>query len=262
MTTTDHRRITLSNGVLLPLLGFGTWQLEGREAQEAVQAALEVGYRHLDTATGYRNERQVGAALRNSGLAREEVFITTKCPPEHAGRERETLEASLADLQVDYVDLWLVHWPPGGSARPETWERFVELAGEGKARAIGVSNYSIAQIDELTAATGVAPAVNQIPWSPFLYDRSLADQLAERQVVLEGYSPLKRSQLGDPVLAEVAAAHGVSVGQVVLRWHLEHDAVVIPKSAHRERIRENADLYSFALSPEEVVRIDALGAGA
>ena len=185
-------------------------------------------------------------------------FITTKCPPQDLGRERETIEASLRALGTEYVDLWLVHWPPDGEAKPEMWQVFVEIAKEGKAAAIGVSNYSTAQIDELVHATGVVPAVNQIPWSPSLYDPRRAAELSERGIVLEGYSPLKRSRLTSPVLVEVAEAHSVTPAQVVLRWHLEHGFVVIPKTVHRERMEENFDLYGFELSDDELAKVDDL----
>jgi 2,5-diketo-D-gluconate reductase A len=254
----DDRTVDLRGGGKMPLLGFGTFQVEARDARQVVRTALEVGYRHIDTATGYANEEPVGAALRDSGIDRQEIFITTKCPPENVGRERQTIEASLRALGTEYVDLWLVHWPPGGEARPEMWKVFVEVANEGKAAAIGVSNYSTAQIDELVAATGVTPVVNQIPWSPWLYDPGRVSELAERGVVLEGYSPLKRSRLDSPVLMEVAGAHGVTPAQVVLRWHLDHGFVVIPKSVRRERIEENFNLYGFELSDEELVKVDDL----
>jgi 2,5-diketo-D-gluconate reductase A len=251
---------TLRNGVEMPLLGFGTWQLNGKEAYESVRSALEIGYRHIDTATGYQNESEVGAALRDSGVPREEVFVTTKLPPESAGRERETIEASLADLGTEWVDLWLVHWPPNGQATPAVWREFVAIAEEGKARAIGVSNYSAAQIDELVEATGVGPAVDQIPWSPKLHDDAVLDDLQRRDVVLEGYSPFKRSRLDDPVLVEIAGVHDVTPAQVVLRWHVDQGIVVIPKAAHRQRIEENFGVGTFALTPDEVARIRALGA--
>jgi diketogulonate reductase-like aldo/keto reductase len=215
---------------------------------------------HIDTATGYSNEDRVGAALRDSGIERGEVFVTTKCPPERAGHELRTLDESLRALGVDFVDLWLVHWPPNGQARPATWRAFIEARGAGKARAIGVSNYSIAQIDELIEATGQAPSVNQIPWSPFLYDPGTAGALRDRSVVLEGYSPLKRSSLGHPVLVELARAYRKTPAQIVLRWHLEHGFVVIPKSARRERIEENFDI-GFELSKEDVARLDQVKAG-
>jgi 2,5-diketo-D-gluconate reductase A len=259
MTNEDDRTVELRSGGKMPLLGFGTFQVDGRVARDVTRTALDIGYRHIDTATGYSNEEYVGAAVRDSGIDRREIFITTKCPPQNTGRERKTIEASLRALGTDYVDLWLIHWPPNGQARPDMWKAFIEVANEGKAAAIGVSNYSTGQIDELVSATGVTPAVNQIPWSPALYDERRVAELAELGVVLEGYSPLKRSRLNSPVLVEVAAAHGVTPAQVVLRWHLEHGFVVIPKSVHRERVQENFDLYGFQLSDEEVAKIDDLG---
>ncbi|MDQ7908847.1 aldo/keto reductase [Phytohabitans sp. ZYX-F-186] len=250
--------VSVADRVEMPLLGFGTWQLPGRQAYEPVRVALETGYRHLDTATMYRNESEVGRALRDSGVPRGEVFLTTKLPAERAGRERETIEASLKALGVDRLDLWLVHWPPAGSARPGTWREFVAARDEGLTRAIGVSNYSIGQIDELTHATAVTPAVNQIPYSPALHDPKLVAEHRERGVVLEGYSPFRRSDLREPVLAEVAAAHGVAPTHVILRWHIQHGIVVIPKSATPERIRSNFEVSGFTLSDEEMARIDAI----
>jgi 2,5-diketo-D-gluconate reductase A len=247
--------ITLAGGAAMPLVGFGTWKLRGDEAYRAVREALDVGYRHLDTATMYGNEAEVGRALRDSGVPREEVFVTTKLPPEKVGREDATLAASTKAL--DGVDLWLVHWPPGGAA-PEVWRRFVAARDAGHVREIGVSNYDADQIDELTAATGVPPAVNQIRWGPALYDQAIVRAHADRGVVLEGYSPFRTTRLDHPVLVRAAAAHGVQPTQVVLRWHLQHGVVVIPKSAHAERIRTNLDLDGFALTDEEMAAIDAM----
>jgi 2,5-diketo-D-gluconate reductase A len=255
----DGRTIELTGGTAMPLLGFGTWQVTGRRGYEAVRRALEVGYRHLDTATFYRNEAEVGRAVRDSGVPREEVFITTKMPPDHAGRERRTLEASLRALGTGYVDLWLIHWPPRGGASPKTWTEFLAARADGLARAVGVSNYRAAQLDDLVEATGEAPAVNQIPWSPSLYDPRVVADHQERGVVLEGYSPFKTTDLRDAVLRQVAAAHGVTAAQVVLRWHLQHRVVVIPKSATPDRIASNFDIWDFELSPDEMARIDSLG---
>jgi diketogulonate reductase-like aldo/keto reductase len=246
-------------GADIPLLGLGTWQSEADDALHATEIALELGYRHIDTATGYGNENQVGRGLASSGIPRDEVFLTTKCPPEHAGRERQTLEQSLTKLGTDHLDLWLVHWPPNRQATPATWERFIEARDEGLVRAIGVSNYSIAQIDELVAATGEVPAINQIPWSPTDYDAQLVAAHTKRGVELEGYSPLRRTDLASPVLVEIAATYEVSTAQVVLRWHLDHKVVVIPKSVHRERIAANLDVLGFTLTPDEGARIDGLG---
>ena len=173
--------VALPGEVAMPLVGLGSWQLRGRRAYDAVSFALEVGYRHVDTATVYGNEAEVGRALRGSGLPRQDVFLTTKLPPGSAGRERETLAASLRALGTDYVDLWLVHWPPGDRARPQTWRELLAIRDQGLARAVGVSNYSTSQLDELIDATGQAPAVNQIPWSPPRHDlRRLAAPPARR----------------------------------------------------------------------------------
>jgi diketogulonate reductase-like aldo/keto reductase len=240
----------------MPIVGLGTWRLRVRQACECVRFALETGYRHIDTATMYGNEAEIGRALRDSGVDRREIFVTTKLPASHAGRERETLAASLRALGADYVDLWLVHWPPRGRASPQTWREFVAAGEEGLARATGVSNYSIGQIDELADATGQMPAVNQIPWSPRKHDPGLLAAHRERGVVVEGYSPLKGSNLRDPVLTEIAAKHSVTPAQVVLRWHIEHGIVVIPKSEQRERIAANLDLFGFTLDPAEIARID------
>lgn len=246
-------------GADIPLLGLGTWQAEGSAAELAVVAALELGYRHVDTATGYGNQVQVGRALAARGIDRDDVFVTTKMPPDRVGRERQTLLESLAELGTDHVDLWLVHWPPNGAATPSTWEAFRAARDEGLTRAIGVSNYSIAQIDELVAATGEAPAINQVPWSPADFDAELLAAHVARGVALEGYSPFKRTDLGGPALVRIAQTHGVTPAQVVLRWHLEHEVVVIPKSTDRGRLAENLDVLGFALDADEVAAIDALG---
>jgi diketogulonate reductase-like aldo/keto reductase len=197
--------------------------------------------------------------VRDSGIDREQIFVTTKLPPDRAGRERETIAASLRDLGTDYVDLWLVHWPPRGRARPETWQRFIEARTDGLARAIGVSNYSSAQIDELITTTGVTPAVDQIRWGPTLYDPVRAAELARRGVVLEGYSPFKSSDLHEPLLSAVADRHGVTAAQVILRWHIEHGVAVIPKSANPARIQANIDVFGFRLTDDEIASIDRLG---
>lgn len=242
----------------MPLLGFGTWQARENEAYESVKHALAVGYRHIDTAKAYQNEDQVARAVRESGVPREDIFITTKLPPDDAGNEQAVIDESLAKLQTDYVDLWLVHWPPNGEARPDTWRELIAAQQAGKARDIGVSNYSPEQIDELIDETGVAPAVNQIKWAPSLYDEKRFQHSKDKGVVLEGYSPFRASDLDDPVLSDIASAHGVTVPQVILRWHLEHEIVAIPKSVTPARIETNWDVFGFTLSADEVARIDGL----
>jgi 2,5-diketo-D-gluconate reductase A len=250
--------MTLPRGVEMPMVGFGTWQVRGRAGGEALRAALDAGYRHIDTATMYGNESEVGRAVAESGLDRGDLFITTKLPSGKAGHERGTLAASLRALDTDYVDLWLVHWPPPSRMLGPVWREFLALRDQGKARAVGVSNYSFAQIDRLIAATGEAPSVNQIPWSPARHDATLLAGHRERGVAVEGYSPLKGTNLANPVLADIASAHNVTPAQVVLRWHLEHGIAVIPKSGRPERIASNIDLFGFALTADEVGRIDGL----
>ena len=195
---TDVPVADLGAGVAMPMVGFGTWQLKGRRAYEAVTYALECGYRHIDTATMYQNESEVGRAVWDSGVDRGEVFVTTKLQGSDADRARATLTASLRALDSSYVDLWLVHWPPRRGSLVPLWREFLALRDEGLCRSVGVSNYGIAQIDELIAATGERPAVNQIPWSPSRYDAALLAAHADRGVHVEGYSPLKGTRLGDP----------------------------------------------------------------
>src|SRR5260370_16136526 len=204
---------TLAGGVPMPMVGFGTWPLRAHQACEAVLRALRTGYRHLDTATMYADGGEVGHALRDSGLARQEVFLTTKLRASDAGRERKVLSSSLRALGTDHVDLWLVHWPPRGQKSVPVWRELLALRDAGLARAVGVSNYSLRQIDELADATGEAPAVKQIHWSPPRYRAGLLKGLRQRGGVVEGYSPLKATNLRDPVLAAMPAAHGVTPAQ-------------------------------------------------
>ena len=255
---TDVPVVDLNPGAAMPMLGFGTWQLRGQQAYDAVRYALEVGCRHIDTATMYRNEAEIGRAIRDSGLDRADLFVTTKLLPGDAGRVRAIIAESLRALGTGYVDLWLVHWPPRGRALVPLWQEFLAIRDEGLCRAAGVSNYSLTQIDELIAGTQQAPAVNQIPWSPSGYDAALLSGHRARGVAVEGYSPLKGTRLRDRTLAEIAARHQVTPAQVVLRWHIELGITVIPKSARHERIKSNFDLFGFSLTPEEVARINRL----
>ncbi|WP_233526370.1 aldo/keto reductase [Actinomadura spongiicola] len=250
--------VNLPEGTALPLIGFGTWELRGTTAYDSVRAALDIGYRHLDTATLYKNEADVGRAVKDSGLDREQVFITTKLRPQDARQARGALESSLRLLDTDYVDLWLIHWPTGEDDLVPTWQALLDAKDAGLVRNAGVSNYSPEQIDLLTKATGRQPAVNQISWSPSRHDPALLEEHHRRGVVVEGYSGLKNADLNDPTLTEIAERHGVTPAQVVLRWHLEHDIVVIPRSSRRERIASNFDLNGFALTEEEVAAIDSL----
>jgi diketogulonate reductase-like aldo/keto reductase len=259
MMTNDYAEpaAALTSG-RIPLLGFGTWQISNRDAPQATAYALQAGYRHIDTATMYQNESGIGKALASVALPRESVFVTTKLPPAHAGRERRTLGESLTKLGLDYVDLWLVHWPPNGQAAPRVWQQFIRAQQEGLTKAIGVSNYSLRQIDELIQVTGVAPQVNQIRWGPSLYDPAMVSGLQQRGVVLEGYSPFKVSNLKDPTLVSIATRHDATAAQVIVAWHIAHGFVVIPKSVRRERIVANAAGVRIELTPEDVAMIDNL----
>ncbi|NYD43696.1 aldo/keto reductase [Nocardioides panaciterrulae] len=263
MTATDPQvpdaTVSLANGARMPLLGFGTWQIKGDDAVRATSAALEAGYRHLDTATVYGNEGEVGRALSESGVARDDVFLTTKCPPDRAGRELATLRESLDLLQTDHVDLWLIHWSAGGSENVDLWRAFVEAREAGLAREIGVSNFDTSLLDEVTKATEVRPAVNQIEWSPLLFDAETLAEHRARDVVLEGYSALRGGTLDAPTIGEIAERVGRTPAQVIIRWHLQHGVVVIPKSVNPERIRSNADVGGFTLTDEDMAAIDALG---
>lgn len=249
----------LPGGSSMPLLGFGTWQIKGEDAVRSTAVALEAGYRHLDTATVYGNESEVGRALADSGVARDDVFVTTKCPPGRAGRERETLEQSLEALRTDHVDLWLIHWPGNGPVNTEMWRAFVEARDAGLAREIGVSNFDIPLLDEVAGATDVVPAVNQVEWSPYLFDASTLDAHRERGIVLEGYSALRHGTLDDPTIGAIAERLERTPAQVIIRWHLQHGIVVIPKSVNADRIRANADVGGFSLTDEDMAEIDALG---
>jgi 2,5-diketo-D-gluconate reductase A len=239
----------------MPLLGFGTWQLTGSDAVKATAAALATGYRHIDTATIYGNESEVGRALRDSGVDRADVFVTTKLPPNRTGRPSETLADSLRQLQTEYVDLWLIHWPPDDDG--PMWDELIAARDKGLVRDIGVSNYSVEQIDNLSRS-GVTPAVNQIKWSPLLYDAAVLAGHRERGVVVEGYSALRGGTLEHPAIREIAERLGRTPAHVIIRWHLEHEIVVIPRSKDPGRIAANADVDDFTLSPEDMAVLDNL----
>ncbi|HEX8122034.1 MAG TPA: aldo/keto reductase [Solirubrobacteraceae bacterium] len=248
---------TLSDGNEIPLLGFGVWQVrDGRECEEAVGWALEAGYRHIDTAQAYGNEASVGRALRESGVPREDVYITTKFYPRRDDPEAEA-QRSLERLGVEYVDLYIVHWPEGGPTW--TWDGMQRAHERGCARSIGVSNFSVAELDELREAADVPPTVNQVQFSPFEFRRGLLEACEERGVVVEAYSPLGTGRhLGDATVAEVADRLGRTPAQVLVRWCLQRGLVVLPKSTHRERIEENARVLDFTLADEDMEVLDGL----
>ncbi len=242
----------------MPVLGLGVWQMAaGAETEQAVEWALEAGYRHIDTASLYRNEQSVGAALKRSSLPREQVFVTTKLLPTHMSAARE-LEKSLSRLGFDYVDLYLIHWPlPLVTAH--FWRELELLQERGLARAIGVSNLSRGKLEALLQGASGAPAVNQVQFSPFHYRRRLLDYCLEQAIVFEAYSPLERGRgLHDLTITAVAERLGRTPAQIMLRWAIQHQAVVIPKSSHKERIRSNAQLFDFELAENDMQILDAL----
>jgi diketogulonate reductase-like aldo/keto reductase len=252
-------RTTLPGGGKFPLVGFGTWQLRGEECYVATLAALDAGYRHVDTATMYQNEAEVGRALRDSGVPREDVFVTTKFNPRRTGpSELETLAQSLEQLGTSYVDLWLVH-SPVDDRNDGIWKSFVSAQADGLARDIGVSNFSVRQLDRVAESSGVVPAVNQIEWRPSLYDAALVDAHRERGVVVEGYSALRGGSLRDRVVARIADEVDRTPAQVLVRWHVQHGIVVIPRSSKPDRVRANADVGGFLLSDQQMADLDALG---
>jgi diketogulonate reductase-like aldo/keto reductase len=255
--TADGRARVLADGHQMPMLGLGVWQVpDGPECVNAVRWALDLGYRHIDTAQAYGNEGSVGRALRDSGVPRDEVFVTTKFYPARKDPVAEA-ERSLRRLGVDHVDLYLVHWPEGGP----TWawpgmERAREL---GLARSIGVSNFSAGELDAVMAAGTIPPAVNQLQFSAMEYRRGLLDACQRRGIALEAYSPLGTGQhLANKTVNQVAQRVGRTPAQVLLRWCLQHDLPVISKSTHRERIQDNAQIFDFTLSAQDMAELDAL----
>src|SRR3954470_2033891 len=241
----------------MPLLGLGVWQVkDGKEAENAVRWALELGYRHIDTAQAYGNEKSVGKALRDSGVPREDVFVTTKFYPGSRDPEKEA-EKSLQRLGIDDVDLYIIHWPQGGPTW--AWAGMERAHERGLARAIGVSNFDVDELSAVMAEANVPPAANQVQFSPFKYRRALLDACREHGVVLEAYSPLTHGRnIDDDRVAEIASAKGRTPAQVLLRWAVQREIPVIPKSKRRERIEENAQIFDFELSDDEMAALDAL----
>lgn len=258
--------IPLNNGSAIPQLGLGTWPLKDDEVAPVVAAAIEAGYRHIDTAARYGNERGVGQGIRDSGIAREELFVTTKLDGAYQGDDRAIagLDECLQRLGLDYVDLLLIHWPlPQRDQYVSTWKTFERLVAAGKTRAIGVSNFKPAHIERLLAETATRPAVNQIQLNPLITRPEQRAYDAEQGIVTVSWGPLApgTNLLDSPVIAALATKYGKTAGQIVLRWHVELGLVAIPKSANPARIAQNIDIFDFALAPDEVQAISALDTG-
>jgi len=256
-------RIRLNNGTLVPAIGLGTYKLLGDMAYSPVRRALECGYRHIDTASFYENEEAVGRAVRDSGVPREDVFITSKVWNTEQGYEGalKAFDRSLERLGMDYLDLYLVHWPVTGK-RLDTYRALETLYKEGRVRAIGVSNFHQRHLEELYTACQVMPSVDQVEMSPFLYQKDLLEHCQARGLLVTAFSPFARGRvLGDPVLTEVGNAHGKSAAQVIVRWCLQKGMAVIPRSSDPGRIVENSMVFDFSLSDEEMATLDGLNSG-
>ncbi|GAA1465624.1 aldo/keto reductase [Microbacterium thalassium] len=259
--------VSLNDGHTIPQLGYGVFKVPPADTERAVGEALELGYRHIDTAAIYGNEEGVGAAIAASGIPRDELFITTKLwNDRHDGDEpHAAIAESLDKLGLEQVDLYLVHWPtPARENYVHAWQKMIEIRDAGQTRSIGVSNHLVPHLEKIVEATGVVPAVNQIELHPALTQREIAGWAAEHGVVIESWGPLgqgKYDLFGAAPVAEAAAAHGKTPAQVVIRWHLQHGFVVFPKSVRRERLAENLDVFDFALTDAEITAIDALDPG-
>ena len=262
--TNEIRQLTLNNGVKMPVLGFGVYQIPAEQTEQAVSDALAAGYRSLDTAAAYRNEQAVGRAIAAGGIPRSELFVTTKIWIQDAGEgnARRAFEASLERLGLDYVDLYLIHQPLGDYY--SSWRAMQELNREGLAKAIGVSNFYPDRLLDLIRNNEITPAVNQIETHPFHQRTADQELMREHGVQIESWGPFAEGQnniFSDPVLGEIGAAHGKSIAQVVLRWLIQREVIVIPKSVRPERMRENIDVFDFELTGDEMARIAAMDTG-
>jgi diketogulonate reductase-like aldo/keto reductase len=251
--------VTLNNGVLMPMLGLGVYQSRpGRETESAVRCALDLGYRHIDTAKFYRNESDVGKAVRQSGVPRDQVFVTTKLANTDHGYSAAmaACEESLRELGFDYVDLYLIHWPVA-RLRGDSWRAFEKLLETKKCRAIGVSNYTTRHLHELLSNSSVVPAVNQVELSPFLSQTELVEFCRDRAIRVEAYSPLTQGRrLGHPLITKLATKYGRTPAQIMLRWAVQHELVVIPKSTRPERIQENMRIFDFEIGDTDMASLD------
>jgi len=260
-------RITLSNGTTIPQLGFGTFQVPPEDAVETVSTALDVGYRHIDTAQMYRNEAEVGEAIANSGLAREDVYVTSKLNNSMHARDDvlRSFDETLTKLRLDKLDLFLIHWPLPNRYDGDfvsTWKAMLELVEDGRLASAGVSNFEPEHLAKIIDATGVTPVVNQIESHPYFHNDVARRASLEQAIAVEAWGPLGKGKvLKDPVIGEIASSIERAASQVVLRWHLQRGNIVFPKSMHRDRMIENMQIFDFELTEEQTERIDALHKG-
>ena len=268
MATFHTPMITLNDGNLIPQIGLGVLRIDDEGVTSVVEGALEVGYRHIDGAAGYNNEAGVGRALKNTGFAqgelRKSLWVTTKLRDSEQGYDsaRKAFDRQLGLLQLDYVDMYMLHWPtPFDWRSSETWKAFQEFRAEGRVRTLGVCNFLPAHLARLHEETGEYPAVNQIELHPTWQQREVVEYCKAHGIAVEAYSPMARGadlNAGNGTIERISAAHGVTPAQVILRWHIENETIIIPKSAHAERQKQNLDLFGFVLTPEEHAAIDAL----
>ncbi|WP_152394414.1 aldo/keto reductase [Paenibacillus guangzhouensis] len=255
-------RVKLNNGVEMPWLGLGVWKVtDGQEVSNAVKSAIEFGYRSIDTAAVYQNESGVGQGIKDSGIAREELFVTTKVWNSDQGYEStlQAFEESRKKLGLEYLDLYLVHWPVKEKKYIDTWRALEKLYNDGLVRAIGVSNFHIHHLKDIFEVSGIVPVVNQVEYHPLLAQRELHAFCSSHNIVLEAWSPLMQGKLlDDKTLTEIAAKYGKSVAQVILRWDLQNGVITIPKSVNPARIAENGDIFDFELSHEDMERIQSM----
>lgn len=256
-----HSKCRLNNGYEMPYFGLGVYKAApGKETIEAVSYALEIGYRLIDTAAVYGNEKEVGIAVKQSGIPREEIFITTKLWNDDHGYDSalKAFDESLKRLQLDYVDLYLIHWPVP-NLRKESWRALEKIYSEGRCKAIGVSNYMVRHLEEMKEYANVIPAVNQVEFSPFLYQKELLEYCRSNKIEVEAYSPLARmKKKNNPVVNSIAKKYNKTHAQILIRWCLDHKVIVIPKSANKKRIKENADVFDFKLSAEDMKVLNEL----
>ncbi len=255
------KKVRLNNGIEIPLLGLGTYAITSQnDVENSLNAAFEAGYRLIDSAAAYNNEKQIGKAIKKSIVPREEIFLTTKLDNWDHGYDKalKAFDESLKNLDMDYIDLYLIHWPITGK-RKETWKAFENIYKEGRAKSIGVSNYTVRHLKELLDYAEIFPAVNQVELNPFVYPKDILDICRENNIIVEAYTPLARMhKLRHTLINELAQKYKKTPAQILLRWGIQHDAVVIPKSSHRDRIFENADIFDFEISEEDLERMNKL----
>ena len=247
----------LNNGVKIPMIGLGTWRVKGKDAEQAALWALHSGYRHVDTAAYYENEGEIGRALKKSGIPRKELFITTKLRNTDHGQIERALQKSLELLDLDYVDLYLMHFPVRG-LRNKTWKIMESMLKEGKCRAIGVSNFTIRHLEELLKITDVVPVVNQVEFHPYLFQKELMDFCKKRKIFIQAYGPFAKCQkFDDQRLVALAEKYKKTPAHIMVRWSLQHGNIVLPKSVHREHILENSNVFDFEISKVDMAEIDS-----